>query len=61
MSKFPATIKTASNAKALHHAMPSALEGRSSVDDEDELCEAIVADMFSISVPYSSIREEDVC
>ena len=40
-------MTTASNARALHHAIPSVLEGRCSVDDEDGmLIEAVVDDVF---------------
>ena len=44
-SKFAKTIKTASNVKALHHAIPSALEGR---EGEDILWKPKVVDEFSI-------------
>ena len=43
--KFAKTIKTASNVKALHHAIPSALEGRKG---DDILWEPKVVDEFSI-------------
>lgn len=39
MSKFPMTIKTASNAKALQNTIPSTLGGRFPADDEDVLLE----------------------
>ena len=52
MSKFPATIKTASNAKAQHHAKPFALEGRLSVGDKEVSFEAVVPDVFFISGFY---------
>ena len=45
MTKFPTTINTASNAKALHHTIPSAFEGRSS---EDVLLEIFEDEVFFI-------------
>ena len=54
MSKFPATIKTASNAKTVQNASPSALEGGSSEDDEVVLFDPVVADMFCI---FSCVTE----
>ena len=47
MSKLPVTMKAASNAKAMHHAMPSALEGRSA-DGQDVLFKLEVAETLSI-------------
>ena len=48
MTKFPATIKTASNAKTVQNASPSALEGRSTEDDEVVLFDSVVTDRFCI-------------
>ena len=49
--KFPTTIKTASNARALHSAIPSDLEGKRkpSVANEDVFRKSMVADIFFIS------------
>ena len=49
VSKFPTTIKAAVDAKALHNAIPSALEGKSSVDNDEVLFEDVLVEMFSIS------------
>lgn len=57
VSKFAATIKTASNTKALHHAIPAALEGSSSVDEKDLLLKPSATDMFSI-FPFESKRQK---
>ena len=49
VSKFPATINTASNTKALHSAIPSA-RGGTSIEDKDgtELFGLVEVDIFSI-------------
>ena len=60
------TIKEASNAKALHHTIPSALDGRSSVDGVDVLLELLGDNVFFIlfclklyDKIFSLLKEED--
>ena len=62
MSKFPATIRTAYNAKALHHTIPSAFEGRPSVDVLLELFEDDVFFIFiGLRVNVCTLVQEGKC
>ena len=45
MSKFPTTMKTASMMKVEQSAIPSTLEGSSSVDDEKVFFKEMVPDI----------------
>ena len=61
MSKgVPATTKTASNERAMHHAMPSALGG-SSVDSQDVLFKLVAAEKLSIFRTLSIVTEDNNC
>ena len=48
---FSMTIKTASNAKALHQAIPSAFEEGSS-GDKEEVFKAVEVDMFFVVLVF---------
>ena len=48
VNKLPTTTNTDARIKALHHAMPSALEGTIQVDAEPELELELAADVLFI-------------
>ena len=65
VSKFPPTMKTSANTKAMQTAIPSALKGKSFVvSKEDVLFKPVRADPLFIFEPVNlmmiSVREGDV-
>ena len=57
-NKFPPTMKTSANTKAMQNAIPSALKGKSFVGcNEDVLFEAVIDDPFFI---FHDLSELDV-